>query len=93
MNDFRDQRKRVLSVKFLGEMYNYRLVDSATVFFILYTFLTLGHGMLPPTVFVPCVDVHCLQIRRERRRCVPIHPLIPSVSDWCVPLRIVRVQL
>lgn len=35
-------QRRVALVKFLGELYNYRLVDSAVIFKTLYSFITFG---------------------------------------------------
>ena len=34
-------------VKFLGELYNYRLVDSAVIFKTLYSFITFGVSYEP----------------------------------------------
>ena len=35
-------QRRVSSVKFLGELYNYRMVDSLHIFNVLYSFITFG---------------------------------------------------
>lgn len=35
-------QRRVSSVKFLGELYNYRMVESALIFNVLYSFITFG---------------------------------------------------
>ena len=35
-------QRRLAMVKFLGELYNYRLVDSAVIFKTLYSFITFG---------------------------------------------------
>lgn len=37
-------QRRISSAKFLGELYNYRMVESAVVFRTLYSFLTFGVG-------------------------------------------------
>ena len=42
-------QRRVSCVKFLGELYNYRMVESAVIFKTLYSFITFGvslDGML-----------------------------------------------
>ncbi|XP_066925747.1 regulator of nonsense transcripts 2-like isoform X2 [Clytia hemisphaerica] len=41
-NVFRDNQRRLSSIKFLGEMYNYRLIDSQLIFSTLYLMLTFG---------------------------------------------------
>lgn len=35
-------QRRLAMVKYLGELYNYRLVDSAVIFKTLYSFITFG---------------------------------------------------
>lgn len=44
-NNFRHNQKRIAIVKFLGELYNYRMVDSPLIFSTLDTLLSTGHGM------------------------------------------------
>jgi regulator of nonsense transcripts 2 len=42
MNVPKFNQRRVSMVRFLGELYNYRLVDSSVVFKVLYSFVTYG---------------------------------------------------
>lgn len=42
MNDPKYNQRRLAVAKFLGELYNYRLIDSAVVFKVLYSLLTFG---------------------------------------------------
>ncbi|KAF9970593.1 hypothetical protein BGZ73_006690 [Actinomortierella ambigua] len=42
-NNFRDNQKRIAIVKYLGELYNYRMVDSPLIFSTLHTLITFGH--------------------------------------------------
>ncbi|TKA77814.1 hypothetical protein B0A55_04602 [Friedmanniomyces simplex] len=42
-NDFKYNQRRIAEVKYLGELYTYRLVDSAIIFDTLYTVLNYGH--------------------------------------------------
>ncbi|KAF9145512.1 hypothetical protein BGX30_008510 [Mortierella sp. GBA39] len=42
-NNFRHNQKRIAIVKFLGELYNYRMVDSPLIFSTLDTLLSTGH--------------------------------------------------
>ncbi len=42
-NDFKYNQRRIAEVKYLGELYIYRLVDSAVVFDTLYKLLNYGH--------------------------------------------------
>ncbi|KAK3111995.1 mRNA decay protein [Teratosphaeriaceae sp. CCFEE 6253] len=42
-NDFKYNQRRIAEVKYLGELYTYRLVDSTIVFDTLYKLLNYGH--------------------------------------------------
>ncbi|KAF9426562.1 hypothetical protein BGZ76_002703 [Entomortierella beljakovae] len=42
-NNFRHNQRRISVVKFLGELYNYRMVDSPLIFNILETLVSTGH--------------------------------------------------
>ncbi|KAF9209638.1 hypothetical protein BGZ59_010023, partial [Podila verticillata] len=42
-NNFRHNQKRIADVKFLGELYNYRMVDSPSIFNTLDTLISVGH--------------------------------------------------
>ncbi|KAI9499281.1 armadillo-type protein [Zychaea mexicana] len=42
-NIFKHNQRRVAVVKYLGELYNYRMIDSPLIFDTLYTIVTLGH--------------------------------------------------
>ncbi|KAI9278600.1 armadillo-type protein [Phascolomyces articulosus] len=42
-NIFKHNQRRIAVVKYLGELYNYRLIDSPLIFDTLYTIVTLGH--------------------------------------------------
>ncbi|THC90081.1 hypothetical protein EYZ11_010460 [Aspergillus tanneri] len=42
-NDFKFNQKRVAEVKYLGELYNYKMVDSPVIFDTLYRIVTFGH--------------------------------------------------
>lgn len=52
-NDFKHNQKRIAEVKYLGELYNYRMVDSALIFDTLYKLLNYGHpgGFVRPDSF------------------------------------------
>ncbi|KXS22023.1 ARM repeat-containing protein [Gonapodya prolifera JEL478] len=52
-NIFKHNQQRIAIVKYLGELYNYRMVESSVIFDTLYTILTFGHGRPRPDVFVP----------------------------------------
>ena len=41
-------QRRISVVKFLGELYNYRLVDSSIIFTVLYSLITFGDETLDP---------------------------------------------
>lgn len=44
LNDYGMQQQRIAFMRFLGELYNYELVDSSVIFDALYLILTFGHG-------------------------------------------------
>lgn len=51
-HDFRFQQHLVMYIKYLGELYNWQLVDHRVIFETLYTLITFGHhlkGQLSPT--------------------------------------------
>ena len=48
-NDFKFNQQRIAEVKYLGELYNYKLVDSTVIFDMLYRIVTFGHEGGTPT--------------------------------------------
>ena len=42
-NLFKQNQRRIAFVKFLGELYNYRMIDATTIFDTLYLLLRFGH--------------------------------------------------
>ncbi|PGG95614.1 hypothetical protein AJ79_09950 [Helicocarpus griseus UAMH5409] len=47
-NDFKFNQRRIAEVKYLGELYNYKMVDSPVIFDTLYRIVTFGHeGGIP----------------------------------------------
>jgi len=49
MNIFKHNQRRIATVKYLGELYNYRMIESALIFDTLYTIVTLGHDLGRPS--------------------------------------------
>lgn len=47
-NDFRASQRRIAEVKYLAELYNYRMLEHPVIFDTMYKILTFGHGG-PPT--------------------------------------------
>ena len=43
LNDFKFNQKRIAEAKYLGELYNYKMVDSTVIFDTLYRIVTFGH--------------------------------------------------
>lgn len=43
-NDFKYNQRRIAEVKYLGELYNYRMLDHPVIFETLYRIMTFGHG-------------------------------------------------
>ena len=52
-NDFKFNQRRIAEVKYLGELYNYKMVDSTVIFDTLYRIVTFGHegGTPQPGVY------------------------------------------
>lgn len=48
-NDFKFNQRRIAEVKYLGELYNYKMIDSAVIFDTLYRIITFGHEGGTPT--------------------------------------------
>lgn len=46
-NDFKFNQRRVAEVKYLGELYNYKMVDSSVIFDTLYLIITFGYEGTP----------------------------------------------
>ena len=67
-NNPKHNQRRTAMVKFLGEMYNYRLVDSALIFKVLYSLITFG-VMMDPEMAWNSLD-HPDQMVRLRLVCV-----------------------
>ena len=42
-NDFQFNQRRIAEVKYLGELYNYKMVDSPLIFDTLFRIVTFGH--------------------------------------------------
>lgn len=47
LNDFKYYQKRIGEVKFLGELYNYRMVENPAIFDIMWKILTFGYSGPP----------------------------------------------
>lgn len=48
-NDFRFYQRRVAEVKYLGELYNYRMLEHPVIFDTMYKILTFGYGTYAPS--------------------------------------------
>lgn len=44
-NDYRTSQRRVAEVKYLSELYNYRMLEHPVIFDTMYKILTFGYGM------------------------------------------------
>jgi regulator of nonsense transcripts 2 len=45
-NDFKYNQRRIAEMKYLGELYNYRMLEHPVIFEVMYKILTFGHGQL-----------------------------------------------
>ena len=46
LNDFKFNQRRIAEVRYLGELYVYKVIDSSIIFDTMFRILTFGHGML-----------------------------------------------
>ncbi|KAH6635459.1 armadillo-type protein [Chaetomium sp. MPI-SDFR-AT-0129] len=46
-NDFKFNQRRIAEVKYLGELYNYRMLEHPVIFDVMYKIMTFGHGGPP----------------------------------------------
>src|SRR5579862_4172581 len=53
-NNFKYNQRRIAEVKYLGELYNYKMVDSPVIFDTLYRIVTFGHGKVCPSYSANC---------------------------------------
>ena len=44
LNEYGMQQRRIAYMRFLGELYSYRLIDSPVIFDTLYLIIGYGHG-------------------------------------------------
>lgn len=44
LNDFKFNQRRIAEVKYLGELYNYRMLEHPVIFDTMYKIMTFGHG-------------------------------------------------
>lgn len=44
INDFKFNQRRISEVKYLAELYVYRMIDSSIIFDTMFKILTYGHG-------------------------------------------------
>ena len=86
VNTFKDNQHRIATVKYLGEMYNYRIVDSRVIFDTLWMLVTFGHSGFSHTL--PAADPVVLNragsqsrdVRRQTCRPRSMHLTTSSAS-------------
>ncbi|AQK53766.1 Regulator of nonsense transcripts UPF2 [Zea mays] len=61
LNDYGMQQRRLAHMRFLGELYSYKHIDSSVVFDTLYLIIVFGHGIVQQDVLDPPED--CFRIR------------------------------
>ncbi|CAH9111210.1 unnamed protein product [Cuscuta epithymum] len=61
LNDYGMQQRRIAHMRFLGELYNYEIIDSSVIFDTLYLILVFGHGTAEQDKLDPVED--CFRIR------------------------------
>ena len=63
INDIKYNQRRLSVIKYLGELYNYRLVDSHVIFKVLYSLITFGACQTPDDYSEVDPPSHLLRIR------------------------------
>ncbi|KAG6410635.1 hypothetical protein SASPL_128700 [Salvia splendens] len=61
LNEYGMEQQRIAYMRFLGELYNYELVDSSVIFDTLYLILSFGHGTTEHDTLDPPED--CFRMR------------------------------
>jgi regulator of nonsense transcripts 2 len=61
LNEYGMQQRRIAYMRFLGELYSYRLIDSPVIFDTLYLIIGYGHGTSEQDVLDPPED--CFRLR------------------------------
>ncbi|XP_041998089.1 regulator of nonsense transcripts UPF2-like [Salvia splendens] len=61
LNEYGMEQQRIAYMRFLGELYNYELVDSSVIFDTLYLILSFGHGTTEQDTLDPPED--CFRMR------------------------------
>jgi len=57
LNDFKFNQQRIAEVKYLGELYNYRMLEHPVIFETMYKIMTFGHGGPPAPGRIIAVDL------------------------------------
>jgi regulator of nonsense transcripts 2 len=82
-NIYKNNQKRVATVKYLGELYIYRLVNSRVVFDTLWSLVTFGHSMSSP-----CGSLFVIEFTKDEGR-----PLPGQISPLDAPDDFFRIRL
>ncbi|KAJ3339350.1 hypothetical protein HDU93_008355 [Gonapodya sp. JEL0774] len=92
-NIFKHNQQRIATAKYLGELYNYRMVESSVIFDTLYTVLTFGHGgsSILTAILLPAKGEIIFQGRPRPDVFVPLDPptdffrvrLVATLLDTC----------
>lgn len=67
VNNFKYNQQRVATVKYLGELYNYRVVDSRVIFDTLWSLVTFGHRKSSRCLLSSPFDTHGRAFFLQRR--------------------------
>lgn len=100
-NDFKFYQRRIADVRFLGELYNYRMLEHPVIFDTMYRILTFGHGKLsfPLRVFTwtgslarPCLIISGLWQHIDILRLGGV-PITGKVNPYDLPGDFFRIRL
>ena len=83
-NDYRECQRRICLMKLLGELYNYKLMDSAMVFKVLYTTLPRASGV-GACCALSHVPAHSAILNSPSQRPVSSSTLPPSTLPFLLP--------
>lgn len=90
LNDFKFNQRRIAEVRYLGELYVYRMVDSAVIFDSMFRILTHGHGEIVLILYFRFADIYAGGWPKPNSTCPIDLPddffrirLVCSILDTC----------
>ena len=80
--DPRWNQRRIAQIRYLGELYNYKMIDSSIIFSTLYSLLMFGVALDPLTQFSPLDPPENLVRLRQGSKSMISAETRSLKSDW-----------